>query len=103
MATTKMVETLSDRGAKKAVDIIDVADKLLDKICEISQFVSDPDSIKKLTSAIKDLKDVKGLKTDADRREQEARIRNLEKMAESEDTNKPIEVEIGLGAEEYSR
>jgi tRNA G10 N-methylase Trm11 len=99
----KVINAVSSKEATKAVNIIDIADKLLDKIGEIAQFVSDPDSIKKLTSAIKDLKDVKGLKTEADMREQEARIRNLEKQAQAEDASKDIEVSIASDVEEYSR
>ena len=54
------------------------------------------------TSALKDLKEIKGFKTDADMREQEARIRNLERQAEADDASKDIEVHIGSEAEEYS-
>ena len=81
---TKIVNAVSDIEAKKAVDIIDVADKLLEKIEAVAEMVSDPDSIKKLTSAIKDLKDIKGIKSDADMREQEARIAKLKKEAEDD-------------------
>ncbi len=102
--TTKIVESLSDKDAEKAVDIIDVADKLLGKISKLMDAVPlDTQSMKHLTSALKDLKEIKGFKTDADMREQEARIRNLEKQAEADSTSKDIEVQIGSEAEEYSR
>ena len=81
---SKIVDSISDQEAKKAVDIIDVADKLLEKIGTLVEMVGDADSIKKLTSAIKDLKDIKGIKSDADMREQEARIAKLQKEAEDE-------------------
>ena len=101
--TTKIVESLSDKDAEKAVDIIDVADKLLGKISELMDAIPlDTQSMKHLTSALKDLKEIKGFKSDADMREQEARIRNLEKQAESGDVSKDIEVTIGSDAEEYS-
>ena len=58
-SNTKIVNAVSDKEAKKAVDIIDVADKLLNKISEIVDRYEDPDSLKKLTSAIKDLRDIK--------------------------------------------
>lgn len=77
--TSKIVDSVSEKEAKKAVDIIDVADKLLEKIGKIAEMYDDPDSIKKLTSAIKDLKDIKGYKSEADMREQEARIEKLRK------------------------
>ena len=81
---TKIVDSISDQEAKKAVDIIDVADKLLEKIGTLADMVADADSIRKLTSAIKDLKDIKGIKSDADMREQEARIAKLQREAEEE-------------------
>ena len=96
---TKIVEAVSSQDAKKAVNIIDVADKLLEKIVSVAEKVSDPDSIKKLTSAIKDLKDIKGIKSDADKREQEARIAKLQKEAMEEDNNN-TEVAITFGTDE---
>ena len=82
---TKIVDAVSDIAAKKAIDIIDVADKLLGKISELMDEVPlDTQSMKHLTSALKDLKEIKGFKSDADMREQEARIRNLEKQAEAD-------------------
>ena len=99
----KIVDTVSSIEAKKAVDIINVADKLLGKIEEVAEMVSDPDSIKKLTSAIKDLKDIKGIKSDADMREQEARIEKLRREAEREDdTTNEIEIVNSAGPGEWN-
>ena len=79
----KIVDAVSNIETKKAVDIIDVADKLLDKITEyIDTIPLSAQAVKQLTSAIKDIKEIKGIKSKADEREQEARIKNLEKMAE---------------------
>lgn len=79
---TKIIDSVSQKEAKKATDITDVADKLLGKILEITEGgVLDPDSIKKLTSAIKDIKDIKGVKSEADMREQTARIKKLQREA----------------------
>lgn len=101
-ADTKMVETISDKQAARADKIVDVADKLLNKIAEVIDLVSDTQGIKHISSALKDIKDIKGIKSDVDLREQEARIRNLEKQAQTEDASKSIEVFIGADAEEYS-
>ena len=103
-ADTKIIDAISDKEAKRAVDIIDVADKLLEKIEAVAETVSDPDSIKKLTSAIKDLKDIKGIKSDADMREQEARIAKLCREAEN-DTPEDREVNVTFigDIEEYSK
>lgn len=101
-ATTKMVETISDKEAAKADKIIDVADKLLNKIADVIEMIDTTGGIKDISIAIKNLKEIKGIKSDADMREQEARIRNLEKQAQTEDTSKGIEVCISADAEEYS-
>ena len=100
---SKIVDSISDQEAKKAVDIIDVADKLLEKIGTLAEMVGDADSIKKLTSAIKDLKDIKGIKSDADMREQEARIAKLQKEAMEEEKDNGVTIVIGADAEEYSK
>lgn len=85
---SKIVEAVSDIEAEKAIDIIDVADKLLDKIYEvIDASLKNPQGIKNLTSALKDLKEIKGYKSEADRREQEARIAKLRKEAEDDAQN----------------
>ena len=92
---TKMIETISDKEAQKAVDIIDVADKLLSKVSELMEtMVVDTQSFKQLTSALKDLKEIKGYKSEADMREQEARIKKLQMEASirEEDDDKPCGV-----------
>ena len=102
-ADTKMVESISSKEAEKAVNIIDVADKLLEKIGALAEMVGDADSIKKLTSAIKDLKDIKGIKSDADMREQEARIAKLQKEAESDTKIPEIKVVFGEEGEDLAQ
>ena len=100
--TSKIIDAVSEKEANKAVDIVDVADKLLNKIAEVIDLISDTQGLKHISSALKDIKDIKGFKSAADMREQEARIRNLEKQAQADDTSKDIEVCIGADAEEYS-
>lgn len=79
---TKIIESVSNKKAKNAVDIIDVADKLLGKISEMLDMeVYNTQNIKNLTSALKDLKEIKGFKSEADMKEQEARIKKLQKEA----------------------
>ena len=100
----KIIDSVSSKEAEKAVNIIDVADKLLSKITEnIDVLITDTQSIKHLTSALKDLKDIKGYKSEADMREQEARIRKLQKEAEKEDdTVNEIEVVFKAGEEAWN-
>ena len=100
---TGIVDSVSQKETKKAVDIIDVADKLLDKIEELMPVVVDTQSLKQLTSALKDLKEIKGYKSEADMREQEARIDKLRREAEREDdTAAEIEVVFKAGAEAWN-
>lgn len=103
--TTKIVESLSDKDAEKAVDIIDVANKLLGKISELMDTVPlDTQSMKHLTSALKDLREIKGVKSDADIREQNARIRNLEKQLQGEDaSSRVITINLGDGLDKFSK
>ena len=84
-ATTRMVEAASEKEAERIDKLIDVADKLLNKIADVIDLVTDTQGLKHISSALKDIKDIKGIKSNADMREQEARIRNLERQAEAEE------------------
>jgi crotonobetainyl-CoA:carnitine CoA-transferase CaiB-like acyl-CoA transferase len=102
-AEEKIIDSASSKDAKRAMDLFDIADLLADKVREIAETVRDPDSIKKLTSAIKDIRDIKGVKSDADMREQEARIAKLRREAEREDdTTNEIEVIFNAGPGEWN-
>lgn len=94
-ADTKMVDAISEKQAAKADKIIDVADKLLNKIADVIDLISDTQGLKHISSALKDIKDIKGFKSSADMREQEARIRNLEKQAQAED-NESNEIKVTI-------
>lgn len=97
---SKIVDSISDQESKKATNIIDVADKLLEKIYEmLDADVTNAQSIKSLTSALKDLKEVKGFKSEADIREQEARIAKLQKEAEADD-NTLTEIKVTFGSDD---
>ena len=102
--TSRIIDSVSEKEAKKAVDIIDVADKLLDKMSELMEtMVVDTQSFKQLTSALKDLKDIKGYKSAIDLKEQEARIEKLRKECERDDEkNLPSLIIEGL-PEEFKR
>lgn len=81
-ADTKVV----DAAAQNAAKVFEVANKLLDKLSQTIDDLTalDGQTIKHFTSALKDLRDIKGVKSDADMREQEARIANLRKQAEKD-------------------
>lgn len=103
-ATTKMVDTIAKDMAKNAVKINEVADKLLDKIVMLLEECEGIDSqaIKQLTSSLKDIKDIKGVKSDIDLKEQEARIDKLRRDAMEENTDKEVNVSFCNDADEYS-
>lgn len=83
-ADTKFANLIGEKQAIKSSKINDVADKLLDKISLLLDDLQglDTQAIKHLTSSLKDIKDIKGLKSDIDLREQEARIEKLRKDAD---------------------
>lgn len=85
--TAKTLEKISQQEANRAAKIHSVADKLLLKIeamADSSRPMNSKD-LRALTAAIKDLKDIQNVRSDADRREQEARIANLNRQAEKDD------------------
>ena len=60
-------------------------------------------SMKHLSGVLKDIKDIHMIKSEADLREQEARIAHLERATAADNPNKdPIRVIIEGGADEYS-
>lgn len=103
--TAKTLEKISQQEAARAAKIHSVADKLLLKIEAIadgSRPLASKD-IRALTAAIKDLKEIQNVRSDADRREQEARIDNLRKSADkNEQQLGSIEVVFSAGPEEWN-
>ena len=86
-----------DRPDKPTKEIIHEEEKYTEV-----RTIIDKSGLKAIASALRDIKEVQMLKTELDRKEQEARIRNLEKQAEKDDESKDIIVQIGSDAEEYS-
>ena len=85
-ADTKFANIIGEKQALKSSKIHDVADKLLDKIVYLLDELelADSQTIKQCTSALKNIKDIKGIKSDIDLREQEARIDKLRKDIEAD-------------------
>ena len=104
-ATTKIVNSIAQDKSKKNTKINDVADKLLDKISSLLDDFEmlDTQGIKHLTSSLKDIKDIKGIKSDIDLREQEARIDKLRKDAMEEQTDTSVIVKFKGDIEEWSK
>lgn len=82
-SVTKLVESIGEQNGTYEVSVNAVADKLLNKITEMLTLdCLNSQSVKHLTSALKDIKEVKGIKSNIDLKEQEARIAKLQKDAE---------------------
>lgn len=83
---TKMIQAVEARKVDRAARFLTVADKLLDKIEAIVETAELADmpakSVRALTAAVKDLKEIQMIRSDADIREQEARIAKLIREAE---------------------
>ena len=104
-SVTKLVESIGEQNGTYKVSINEVADKLLTKIInllDVSEFV-DSQVIKQCTSALKDIKDIKGLKSEIDLREQEARIDKLRKDAMEEQSETSVTVKFEGDIEKWSK
>lgn len=104
--TTKLIDNLTEKGASIDTKYFDLVDKLLDRAGELIEKMPEWNvaSIKDMATAMKSLKDCKGVKSDLELREQEARIRNLEKQASAEEqTNKSIVIQIDGDLSKYSK
>ena len=93
---TKTIEYDNDRRPDKPTrEIVHEEEKLL----EVKSII-DRQGLKQIASALKDIKEVKMIQSELDRREQEARIANLNRQADKdEDKTEEIEV-VFMGGEE---
>ena len=96
---TKMIQAVERRKVDRAAKLLDVSDLLLQKVRErveaLDAIELGSQELRHLSATIKDIKEIQMIRSDADLREQEARIRNLEKQVEhNEDTGREIVVRI---------
>lgn len=96
---TKVIEyNNAQRPDKPTKETIHEEEKLLE-----AKSIVDRQGLKQIASALKDIKEVKMLRSELDKQEQEARIANLRKQAEKdEDTTDVIEVVFAAGPEEWN-
>lgn len=85
---TKTLDAISSNQANRAARLQTVADKLLNKVESLLE-QSDPlemdtQSMKHISGVLKDIKEIQMIRSDADMREQEARIANLQRQAEKD-------------------
>ena len=102
---TKIVNDVSKQNAKIDKTYFRCVDKLMKKAEELidNTPIWQPTNLKDMATTMKYLKECKGVKSEADMREQEARIKKLQKEAEKEDdTINEIEIVFNAGPEEWN-
>lgn len=107
---SRTLTAVSNRQVNRAARLQDVADKLLNKIeaavddYNMEVLLVDRQSLRQITGALKDIKDIQMIRSEADLREQEARIAKLLKEAEREDNgpNKVV-IQIEGGEDTWSK
>jgi hypothetical protein len=101
---TKSVNAIGSKQAERTAKLIGVSDLLLDKVKGLLEaneaLLVDTSVMKDVSVILKNLKDIQMIKSDADLREQEARIEKLRREAEPEkQTDVPKLVVEGLPEE----
>lgn len=104
---TKTIEAVGDQEVDRAKKIQDVADKLLKKI-ETVVDAAEPSgmnakAIRALTAAVKDLKEIQGIRSVLDEEEQRVRIENLRKQSQKDDKAKAITVVLEGELQKYAQ
>ena len=98
---TKMIEAVERRKVDRATKLMEVSDLLLQKVKErveaLDAIEMGSQEFRHLSATIKDLKEIQMIRSDADIREQEARIANLRKQAEKEEQNHDVTITIAGG------
>lgn len=92
-ADTKMIEAMASREAEKEDKIQTIADMLLDKIIEKindGSYTIESKDMRSVTAALKDIREIKGYKSDLDVQEQMARIEKLKR-----DANTDANIDVG--------
>ena len=101
----KIIDAVEGRKVDRATRLRTVADKLLDKVEALVEngdlLCMNSQAMKHISGVLKDIKEIQMIRSDADMREQEARIANLQKQAEREDAS--TEVTITFGTEDAQK
>ena len=104
-ADTRIVNAVIEETSKIDYKYYRLVDMLFDKAEEVivNTPVWQPASLKEMATTMKYLKECKGVKSEADIREQEARIAKLRKEAEDTETDREIKVVIEGDLDGYSK
>ncbi len=95
-------ETLRQRSENKTFQVVE---KILEKIEVTLQQteIMDSQAIRQLTAAVKDLKDIQMIRSEAEAREQEAKIAKLQKETREEQSLGGIRVVLEGELENYGK
>lgn len=102
----KIVDTISEEQADTAVSAVslinDSAMNMLKQIADETAKGVNANKIKAYSLALNRLKDVLNIKSDIDEEEQRARINNLNRQAEKDNTDKTVALVLDEELEEYA-
>lgn len=102
-ATTKIVNVVSSENAKIDDKYYRIVDKIMGKAEELvdNTPIWQITTLKEMATAMKYLKECKGVKSDIDLREQEARIEKLRKEVEEDKKDTNINITFGDEVKKY--
>lgn len=98
---TKTIEAIEKKRIDRGARLASVAEKLIAKVERLIEEREelDPKDLKNISGVLKDLKEVQMIRTDADLREQEARIEKLRREAHLDNIQMPTIIVRGLPEE----
>ena len=102
---SKIVESIASQEAKRVDRVNSIADKLLTRIEECvddGSIFAVSKGLKDITSALKEIRDIKGMKSELDMQEQMARIEKLRKEAMADQESNDIKVVIEADLDAFS-
>ena len=105
---TKTMNAIASNQANRAVRLQTVADKLLAKVERLvdegEELLADTSVMRDIARVLKDIKDIQMIRSEADLREQEARIEKLRADAKKNEAEEAqtIEVVFAAGPEEWN-
>lgn len=104
---SKTLNAIGTKQAERTAKLIGVSDLLLNKVKSLleadEELLVDTSIMKDVSIILKNLKDIQMIRSEADLREQEARIDKLRKEAMVEKENNEIKVTIVGDLDEYSQ
>lgn len=105
--TTKILDAIGRQQVNRAERLQSVADKLLMKVETLlsadEELPIDTQSMKHISGVLKDIKEIQMIRSEADMREQDARIAKLQKEAQKDDKNGTITVVLEGALTDYAQ